>query len=126
MAVSLETRAPMLDHRVVEFALGQPNHRKLRGGTSKWLLRQVLYQHVPAALIERPKQGFTVPIDQWLRAPLRDWAEDFLSADALARAECFDVDEVRETWARFLAGDSHPAQWLWNVLVVQQWLHANA
>ena len=124
MAVSLETRAPMLDHRVVEFALGQPNHRKLRDGTSKWLLRQVLYKHVPPALIERPKQGFTVPIDQWLRGPLRDWAQDLLSANALAQAECFDVPQVRDTWARFVAGDDHPAQWLWNVLTVQQWLDA--
>lgn len=125
MAVSLETRAPMLDHRVVEFALGQPNHRKLRDGTSKWLLRQVLYQHVPPALIERPKQGFTVPIDQWLRAPLHDWAQDMLTADALNAAGCFDVAMVRRTWARFLGGDDHPAQWLWNVLTVQQWLQAN-
>lgn len=122
MAVSLETRAPMLDHRVVEFALGQPNHRKLRDGTSKWLLRQVLYRHVPAALIERPKQGFTVPIDQWLRASLRTWAEDLLTPDALAKSGCFDVPAIRKTWARFLAGDNHPAQWLWNVLMVQQWL----
>ena len=122
MAVSLETRAPMLDHRVVDFALRQPNHRKLRAGTSKWLLRQVLYQHVPPDLIERPKQGFTVPIDQWLRGPLRDWAQDLMSTEALQRAECFDVPQVRKTWARFLAGDDHPAQWLWNVLTVQQWL----
>lgn len=122
MAVSLETRAPMLDHRVVEFALSQPNHRKLREGTSKWLLRQVLYQHVPPALIERPKQGFTVPIGQWLRSPLRAWAEDLLTPEMLARAGCFDEQDIRNTWARFLSGDDHPAQWLWNVLMVQQWL----
>ena len=122
MAVSLETRAPMLDHRVVEFALRQPLHRKLRDGQSKWLLRQVLYRDVPRALIERPKMGFTVPISRWLRGPLGDWAESLLAEDSLRRADCLDVPMIRRTWARFKQGDDHPAQWLWNVLVFQQWV----
>lgn len=122
MAVSLETRAPMLDHRVVEFALRQPLHRKLRNGQSKWLLRQVLYRDVPPALIERPKMGFTVPICRWLRGPLADWAESLLAADSLARADCLDTQAIRGVWSRFKQGDDHPAQWLWNVLVFQQWL----
>ena len=122
MSVSLETRAPLLDHRLAEFALAQPMHRHRRQGQGKWLLRQVLYQHVPKALIERPKMGFTVPIDTWMRGPLRDWAESLLATSALA--DCFEPRPIREAWARYLAGDARPAQYLWNVLTAQQWLQA--
>lgn len=125
MAVSLETRAPLLDHRVVEFALRQPARFRRRDDQGKWLLRQVLYRRVPKALIERPKMGFTVPIAAWLRGPLRDWAEDLLSARALA-AQGFDADAVRREWQRYLAGDDRPAQYLWNLLTACQWLRAAA
>lgn len=124
MAVSLETRAPLLDHRVAEFAIRLPQALKLRDGQSKWLLRQVLYRYVPRALIERPKMGFTVPVGAWLRGPLRDWAEDLLDESQLRSGGLFDAAAVREKWLAHRAGRRDHAQALWNVLTVQQWLRA--
>ncbi len=95
MAVSLETRIPLLDPRVIELAWRMPLHMEVRGAQSKWLLRQVLYRHVPAALIERPKMGFGVPVGEWLRGPLRAWAEDLLAEDRLRREGYLDVARVR-------------------------------
>lgn len=124
MAVALESRAPLLDHRVVEFALSMPPEYKLRAGSSKWLLRQVLYRHVPKALIERPKQGFEVPIGLWLRAGLRDWAEALLDARRLRDEGLFDAAVIRQMWDQHLSGRCNWGNQLWNVLMVQAWHEA--
>ena len=121
MAVSLETRVPLLDPEVVEFAWRLPLGFKLRRGTTKWLLRQVLYRHVPRALIERPKMGFGVPIDAWLRGPLRDWAEALLDERRLREEGYFQPREIRKAWAGQLRGELNGAK-LWTVLMFQSWL----
>ena len=121
MAVSLETRAPFLDHRVVEYAARLPTSMKIEGAQGKKLLRQVLYKHVPQALIDRPKMGFGIPRDAWLRNELRDWAEALLSRDALARGGFFDVDAVRKVWEEHLAGTRSFGYRLWSVLMFQAW-----
>jgi asparagine synthase (glutamine-hydrolysing) len=124
MGVSLETRVPLLDHRVVEFAWHTPMYQKMRGGQTKWLLRQVLDRHVPRALIDRPKQGFAVPLDQWLRGPLRDWAEALLAAPRLAREGYLDPAQVRRKWDEHLSGRRNWQHHLWDVLMFQAWLEA--
>ncbi len=121
MAVSLETRVPLLDHRVVEFAWRLPLRFKLRDGHTKWLLRQVLYRHVPPRLIERPKQGFAVPLADWLRGPLRDWAEALLDARRLHDDGFLAPAPVRAAWDALRAGDGQWAGPLWNVLMWQAW-----
>jgi asparagine synthase (glutamine-hydrolysing) len=122
MAVSLETRAPLLDHRVAEFAWQLPMQQKIRAGQTKWLLRQVLYRHVPRELIERPKQGFAVPLERWLRGPLREWAEDLLSPARLAREGYLHAEPVRAAWDEHLSGRRNRHHQLWNVLMFQAWL----
>jgi asparagine synthase (glutamine-hydrolysing) len=122
MAFSLETRAPFLDHRLVEFAWGLPRHMKIRDGQTKWLLRQVLYRHVPRALIERPKQGFAVPLEAWLRGPLRDWAEALLAPERLRCEGYFAIAPVRQAWEQHLSGRRNRAHELWDVLMFQAWL----
>lgn len=122
MACSLETRVPLLDHRVVEFALRLPLEYKWREGQSKWLLRQLLYRHVPPSLIDRPKRGFSVPLGAWLRGPLRDWAEALLDPARLDQQGLFHSAPLQQRWREHLAGRNDWSAWLWGVLMVQAWL----
>lgn len=126
MAVSLETRAPFLDRSVIEFAWSLPMHMKIRDGKGKWLLRQLLDRHVPRALMERPKMGFGIPLDDWLRGPLRDWAESLLAEDRLRREGYLDPAPVRAAWKAHVAGQASYGYRLWSVLMFQAWLEASA
>lgn len=121
MGVSLETRVPLLDHRVLEFAWTLPLHMKLRDGQSKWLLRQVVYGHVPKELIERPKMGFGIPLDIWLRGPLKAWAEDLLNPIRLQAEGYFHAEPIWKKWREHQAGQRNWSYDLWDVLMFQAW-----
>ncbi len=121
MAVALEARVPLLDHRVVELSWRLPSAFKIRNGHSKWLLRQILAQRIPRELIERPKMGFSIPLGDWLRGPLRDWAETLLSEKRLREADFFDVASVRRHWHEHLKGRNNWQYHLWTVLMFEAW-----
>lgn len=125
MAVSLETRVPLLDHHLVQFAWRLPLAMKIRDGQGKWLLRQVLHRYVPRELIERPKQGFGIPLDTWLRGFLREWAEELLDENRLRREGYLHPALIRQKWGEHLSGRRNWQYWLWNVLMFQAWLSAN-
>jgi len=122
MANSLETRVPMLDHRVIELAWRMPLSLKIRNGKGKWLLREVLYRHVPREMIERPKKGFSIPLASWLRGSLREWAESLLDSQRLHREGYFEAAPIRRKWQEHLSGERDHARLLWSVLMFQAWL----
>ena len=121
MAVSLEVRVPLLDHRLVEFSWRLPRAMKIRNQQGKWILRQVLYRRVPRELIDRPKMGLSVPLGDWLRGPLRDWAEDLLAPANLEQVGVLRASRVRERWARLQNGRDDVALGMWAVLMYQAW-----
>jgi asparagine synthase (glutamine-hydrolysing) len=121
MAVSLEVRAPLLDHRVVEFSWRLPREMKVRGALGKWALRQVLYRHVPPAMVDRPKMGFSVPIDRWLRGPLRSWAESLLPGHSGQDDGLLDAPTIDRAWRDLLDQRRPVGAALWAVVMLQAW-----
>jgi asparagine synthase (glutamine-hydrolysing) len=126
MAASLEAREPLLDYRLVEFAWTLPLSMKVRGGKGKRVLRRVLYRYVPRALIERPKMGFGIPLESWLRGRLRGWAESLLDPSAIRAQGLIDPAAVRAKWEAHLAGKNDWQYHLWAVLMLQAWLQQDA
>lgn len=123
MAVSLETRVPLLDHRLVALAWRLPHHVKVRDGIGKWVLREVLARHVPRALFERPKTGFGIPLGAWLRGPLRSWADGLLAPDLLIEDGLLDATRVRRLWQQHVEGRWDAGYDLWPILMFQAWRH---
>jgi asparagine synthase (glutamine-hydrolysing) len=121
MSKSLETRVPLLDHRIVEFAWSLPINIKRHNGINKWPLKQLLYKYVPEKIVNRPKMGFGVPIDKWLRGPLREWAENLLSRERLISDGFFDVNIIRNHWKQHLSGKYDRHYGLWTILMFQAW-----
>jgi asparagine synthase (glutamine-hydrolysing) len=125
MGVSLESRSPFLDHTIVDLSFRLPTRMLIHQGKAKWCLRQLLYRHVPPAMIERPKMGFGVPLSTWLRGPLRDWAEDLLDESRLKQEGFLDTTSIRHVWNSHQSRKGQWAPQLWNVLTFQAWLSAS-
>lgn len=125
MSASLESRAPLLDHKVVELAFSLPERALINNGVGKWVLRRVLDRYVPGELIERPKVGFSVPLGDWLKGPLRDWAEALLSPQLLIRQGLLDEKQVSFMWQQHLSGQYDRSTYLWNILMFQSWYDVN-
>ncbi len=121
MAVSLEARAPLLDTRICDYVWRLPMEYKIRHGKGKWLLREVLKRHLPAALFERPKQGFNIPTGEWIKGPLKDWAEDLLDPQAMKTQGLLDATQIRRVWDEHLKGQGNHSEALWGVLMFQAW-----
>ncbi|MBN9412883.1 MAG: asparagine synthase (glutamine-hydrolyzing) [Candidatus Paracaedimonas acanthamoebae] len=121
MAVSLEARVPLLDHRIVDLAWKLPLNMKIRDGSTKWILRQILYRYVPKGLVERPKMGFGIPLGKWLKGPLRDWGEEFISENRLENSAFFEVKQVRQMWQKHLQGQGNYQHQLWSILMFEAW-----
>ena len=122
MAVSLEARVPLLDHRVVELVQTLPDELRLRPGQPKYLLKKILNRYVPAALTDRPKMGFGVPLDAWLRGPLQSWAEHHLNPELLRAQQILNADIVTQLWEAHKQGHANNSAKLWDVLMLQVWL----
>ena len=125
MKSSLETRVPFLDHELVEHICKIPHNSKFKNGEGKWILRQILNEYVPKNLIQREKRGFSIPLDTWLRGPLRDWSENLLSEKRLSQEGYFDTKIVRNKWLEHLSCKRNWQHKLWNILMFQAWTESN-
>ena len=121
MANSLETRAPFLDHKIAEFSFSLPIDMKLRNGESKWILKQILKRYVPKNLFERKKMGFSIPIDNWLRGSLKNWAGDLMSEENLSKVDFLDAKSINNAWSAHLKGKGNFQYPLWNILMFLSW-----
>ena len=122
MAVSLETRAPFMDFEVIEYAMSLPLSLKIKNNQGKWILKQLLYQYVPKEIVDRPKMGFGVPIGDWLRGPLREWAESLINNDKLIKDGYLDIETVKYIWNEHLSKKRDRTSEIWNILMFQAWL----
>ena len=125
MSVSLETRVPFLDHRLVELSSRIPINMKIREGEGKWILREILYKYIPKKLIDRPKAGFAIPIGEWIRGPLREWADNLLAPDKIMAQGYFHSEPIQKIWKEHLSGDYDWTPRLWGILMFQSWLEEN-
>ena len=126
MSNSLETRIPFLDHRVVEHAWRMPFKMKIRNNNGKWALRQILYKYVPSDLIDRPKSGFAIPIGEWLRGPLKEWAEDLIEENKIIKQGFLNHKNVRKIWESHISGNADYTARIWSILMFQSWLEHNS